>query len=245
MKDSRLIPCECDSIEQCSVEEFYQQFRSRIHQTVALPEDSIISFLRQHFPHYELYLTETGQIAAPDHFYIFSLLLFFSCVRHPERFFQQICNGFDKPQQYAVTAFLKSMLESTQMRQEIDRMMIRRSIQDAMPQTMLPPETPPNPNPAPLQRESSRLSLPSRLTSSTVSSGDIVDGSPLRLGRQPPKISPPTPKTIILDERTKQLKELKAQLEAERYEKGYLEVQLKQLQDKNEKFRKFSFYRKT
>ncbi|XP_021697321.1 nuclear mitotic apparatus protein 1 isoform X2 [Aedes aegypti] len=236
VKDSRLIPCECDSIEQCSVEEFYQQFRSRIHQTVALPEDSIISFLRQHFPHYELYLTETGQIAAPDHFYIFSLLLFFSCVRHPERFFQQICNGFDKPQQYAVTAFLKSMLESAQMRQEIDRMMIRRSIQDAMPQTMLPPETPPNPNPAPLQRESSRLSLPSRLTSSTVSSGDIVDGSPLRLGRQPPKISPPTPKTIILDERTKQLKELKAQLEAERYEKGYLEVQLKQLQDKNEKF---------
>ncbi|EAT45812.1 AAEL002942-PA [Aedes aegypti] len=177
----------------------------------------------QHFPHYELYLIETGQIAAPDHFYIFSLLLFFSCVRHSERFFQQICNGFDKPQQYAVTAFLKWMLESAQMRQEIDRMMIRRSIQDAMPQTMLPPETPPNPNPAPLQRESSRLSLPSRLTSSTVSSGDIVDGSPLRLGRQPPKISPPTPKTIILDERTKQLKELKAQLEAERYEKGYLE----------------------
>lgn len=41
------------------------------------------------------------------------------------------------------------------------------------------------------------------------------------------------------------MKELKAQLEAERYEKGYLEVQLKQLQDKNEKFRKFSFYRKT
>ncbi|XP_019535521.2 putative leucine-rich repeat-containing protein DDB_G0290503 isoform X2 [Aedes albopictus] len=239
VKDSHLIPCECDSIEQCSVEEFYRQFRSRIQQTVSLPEEDIISFLKVHFPHYELYLTETGQIAAPDHFYIFSLLLFFSCVRHPERFFQQICNGFDKPQQYAVTAFLKSMLEGAHLRKEIDRMMIRRAIQDAMPQTMLPPDTPPSSSsqqPSSVQRESARLSLPSRLASSVSSGGDMVDGSPLRLGRQPPKISPPTPKTIILDERTKQLKELKAQLEAERYEKGYLEVQLKQLQDKNEKF---------
>ncbi|KXJ75744.1 hypothetical protein RP20_CCG011133 [Aedes albopictus] len=239
VKDSHLIPCESDSIEQCSVEEYYRQFRSRIQQTVSLPEADIISFLKVHFPHYELYLTETGQIAAPDHFYIFSLLLFFSCVRHPERFFQQICNGFDKPQQYAVTAFLKSMLEGAHLRKEIDRMMIRRAIQDAMPQTMLPPDTPPSSSsqqPSSVQRESARLSLPSRLASSVSSGGDMVDGSPLRLGRQPPKISPPTPKTIILDERTKQLKELKAQLEAERYEKGYLEVQLKQLQDKNEKF---------
>ncbi|XP_065074895.1 uncharacterized protein mud isoform X2 [Ochlerotatus camptorhynchus] len=223
VKDSRLINCECESIEQCSVEEFYRQFRSRMQSVVSLPEDGIISFLKEHFPHYELYLTETGQIAAPDHFYIFSLLLFFSCVRHSERFFQQICNGFDKPQQYAVTAFLKSMWEAAHQRKEVDRMMIRQAIQDAMPQTMLPPETTP-------PQRAEQLSMPSRLTSSS----DVLD-SPLRLNRQPPKISPPTPRTIILDEKTKQLKELKAQLEAENYDKGYLEVQLKQLQDKNDK----------
>lgn len=201
-----------------------------MQSTVSLPEDGIISFLKEHFPHYELYLTETGQIAAPDHFYIFSLLLFFSCVRHSERFFQQICNGFGKPQQYAVTAFLKSMWEAAHLRKEIDRMMIRQAIQDAMPQTMMPPNTtPPN--------HSEQHSLPSRLTSGS----DILD-SPLRPNKQPPKISPPTPRTIILDEKTKQLKELKAQLEAENYDKGYLEVQLKQLQDKNDKLCKYWLY---
>ncbi|XP_055624263.1 centromere-associated protein E isoform X2 [Toxorhynchites rutilus septentrionalis] len=222
VKDSKLVSCEQENIEQCSVDDFYQQFRDRMQTTLAVKEANIIDFLKEHFPHYELYLTESGQIAAPDHFYIFSLLLYFSCVRHPERFFQLICNGFDKPKQYAVTGFLKFMHEGNHLRKEIDRTMIRKAIQDAMPKAMMPP-SPPQPS---LQQ----LSQSSRLTSS-----DIPD-SPLRLNSRLQRISPPTPKTIILDERTRQLKELKAQLEAERYEKGYLEVQLKQLQDKNDKF---------
>ncbi|XP_055551720.1 putative leucine-rich repeat-containing protein DDB_G0290503 isoform X2 [Wyeomyia smithii] len=232
---SKLIDCQFDNIEQCSVEDFYRQFRSRMLPTLSIQEDNIIDFLKKHFPHYELYLNESGQIAAPDRFYIISLLLYFSCVLHPDSFFQQICNNFDKLQQIAVGAFLKSMLDGSQQRKDIDRMMIQRAIQDAMPHTMLPPVSikvePHQQAPSQSQSsQSSQLSLPSRITSA-----DLLD-SPLRLNSRVPRLSPPTPKTVILDERTKQLKELKAQLEAERYEKGYLEMQLKQLQDKNERF---------
>ncbi|XP_058443178.1 centromere-associated protein E isoform X2 [Malaya genurostris] len=232
VRHSELISDQFDSIEQCNVQEFYQRFRSRMESTLIIKEENIIDFLKKHFPHYELYLTESDQIAAPDHFYIFSLLLYFSCVRHPDTFFQHICSGFDKLRQVAVGAFLKSMLDNSQQRKEVDRMMIQRAIQDAMPQTMLPPASsvsldPPLPS---MSQASSQLSVPSRITSA-----DLLD-SPLRLSNRVPKLSPPTPKTIILDERTRQLKELKAQLEAERYEKGYLEMQLKQLQDKNDRF---------
>lgn len=53
-----------------------------------------------HFPYYELYLTETGQILGS----ILSLLLFFRCVQRPEPFFQQICDGFDKRQLSGILA---------------------------------------------------------------------------------------------------------------------------------------------
>ncbi|XP_055597905.1 uncharacterized protein LOC129747632 isoform X2 [Uranotaenia lowii] len=230
VKDSNLIECDCENIEQCSVDQFYPKFQERMKNTLIINEPNIIRFLEIHFPHFEMYLTETKQIAAPDHFYIFSLLLYFSCVRHPEKFFQQICSSFDKHKQHAVTAFLKSMFDANHMRKEVDRAMIKKAIQDAMPHTMLPPSSSsPKIRPDPKSPPSNLSSVPSRLLSS-----DVLD-SPIRPSRSESRISPPTPKTIILDERTRQLKELKAQLEAERYEKGYLEVQLKQLQDKNEK----------
>nr|XP_029708398.1 uncharacterized protein LOC109397698 [Aedes albopictus] len=53
---------------------------------VSLPDN----FLKVHFPYYELYLTETAHILRS----LLLLLLFFRCVRYPERFFQQICDGF-------------------------------------------------------------------------------------------------------------------------------------------------------
>ncbi|XP_058829303.1 centrosome-associated protein CEP250 isoform X2 [Topomyia yanbarensis] len=238
VQDSKLLNIQCDTIEQYNLNELYQQFRTRMESTLVIREENITDFLKVHFPHYELFLTESGQIAAPDHFYIFSLLLYFSCVRHPDTSFQQICNNFDKLRQAAVGAFLKSMLANSQQQKKIDRMMIQRAIQDAMPQTMLPPaitvssDQPQSQSQQSVSQtsQSSQLSLPSRLTSA-----DLLD-SPQRLSNRIPRLSPPTPKTVILDERTRQLKELKAVLEAERYEKGYLEIQLKQLQDKNDRF---------
>ncbi|XP_055371224.1 uncharacterized protein LOC129605466 [Condylostylus longicornis] len=49
------------------------------------------------------------------------------------------------------------------------------------------------------------------------------------------KISPPTPKTHMLEEKNKELHILKASLETEKYERGYLEIQNKQYEEKIKK----------
>jgi hypothetical protein len=56
------------------------------------------------------------------------------------------------------------------------------------------------------------------------------------------KQSPPTPTTLLLDEKKRTNNLLQSQLESERFERGYLEMQLKQSEEKVEKLGKTYCY---
>lgn len=66
-------------------------------------------------------------------------------------------------------------------------------------------------------------------------------GSPLRT----PKCSksPLTPNKEIFNDKMRELKMVKAQLENERYEKNMLEIEVKQNQDKAESLGEFKFFK--
>lgn len=49
------------------------------------------------------------------------------------------------------------------------------------------------------------------------------------------KLSPPTPSGVMLDQKAREIKMLKAQLDAEKYERGFLEVQCKQYEEQMNK----------
>lgn len=65
-------------------------------------------------------------------------------------------------------------------------------------------------------------------------------GSPLRTPKV--KKSPSTPNKEVFNEKIKELKMIKTQLENERYEKNMLEIEVKQNQEKSESLGKFQDY---
>lgn len=101
-------------------------------------------------------------------------------------------------------------------RKGIDRMINRRATEGATPQIVLPPDSPPSQQPS-VQRESTHQSLPSRLTSS-INGGDMVDRSPLRLGRKPPKLSVRRRTYAVPSTYVKEIRELWTKLQARNLE---------------------------
>lgn len=59
--------------------------------------------------------------------------------------------------------------------------------------------------------------------------------TPVKFTTEKHIISPPTPKSKMLEEWNIEIKNLKVQLATDRYEKGFLEVQVKQFEEKNKK----------
>lgn len=62
--------------------------------------------------------------------------------------------------------------------------------------------------------------------------------SPLKTPTRATKISPSTPKSYMLEEKTKEMAQLRAELDTEKYENGLLEVQIQQNEQKIEKLTK-------
>lgn len=142
-------------------------------------------------------LDETGQIRVPDHMYIYSLFLHFSCVMFPEPFFHNKCIALKPKCQSSIQTFLEIVTRS----EKFDRNSLRTAIRDSAPA---------NPRLSFLQLG---FSTPQR--------------SPKNF-----KNSPPTPTSLLLDEKGREVKLLKAQLDSEKYERGFLEVQVKQYEER-------------
>ncbi|XP_052873376.1 uncharacterized protein LOC128278682 [Anopheles cruzii] len=89
--------------------------------TFEIKQNTAIEFLRSHFPDFELQLSAEGKITKGEYVYIFSLLLYFSCVRHPVSFFQNICKQFDESQQHMLKTFLKSFVAEGTTEPKVNR----------------------------------------------------------------------------------------------------------------------------
>jgi hypothetical protein len=155
--------------------------------------------------------------------YIFSIFLYYSCVKHPEQYFQQCCSKLDGNNQSIITKFFCQLVEH---QCNLNKDAIRGAIQQA----------------------SKCLNLKYWLVFSKVFFFSVpllmppfmsID-SPIKTPQA--KQSPPTPTTVLLDEKKRTNNLLQSQLESERFERGYLEMQLKQSEEKVEKLGKTYCY---
>ncbi|XP_055685622.1 golgin subfamily A member 4 isoform X2 [Lutzomyia longipalpis] len=80
---------------------------------------------------------------------------------------------------------------------------------------------------SPITREMLKIALKETAAPSAIEFMQLE--SPIRTPRKP---SPATPATKLLDERSRELISLKALLETERYERNFLEVQMKEIEEK-------------
>lgn len=139
--------------------------------------------------HYPDFISPYNEI--DDSMYIYSILLYFACVKDPHPVFHQMCNTLSDRSQQAIAAFFENLVKV----EKINRNILAKAIFDAGPKS------------------------PVRF---------LQMGSPISTPNNKVRISPPTPN----EHKTRIVNSLKLQLDTEQYERGLMEVQLKQYEEK-------------
>uniref|UniRef100_A0A182SXT3 Uncharacterized protein n=1 Tax=Anopheles maculatus TaxID=74869 RepID=A0A182SXT3_9DIPT len=111
----------------------YSNFRCKIKAYYDLHESTIEEFLQVQFPDFELQLNKENEIPKCDAVYVFSLMLYFSCIRHPIPYFQNIGKEFDVAYQQSMTAFLNSFVSKDGNQIVINRSFLDKAFHNAKP----------------------------------------------------------------------------------------------------------------
>uniref|UniRef100_A0A182UID1 Uncharacterized protein n=1 Tax=Anopheles melas TaxID=34690 RepID=A0A182UID1_9DIPT len=109
----------------------YDTFRSKVQRSYELREGTVVEFLREKFPHFELKLNRDNEIPESDYVYVFSLMLYFSCVAHSIPYFQNIGLAFEEPFQYIIKAFLNSFVPENERKIVINRSFLDKAFLNA------------------------------------------------------------------------------------------------------------------
>ncbi|XP_049299649.1 interaptin-like isoform X15 [Anopheles funestus] len=185
----------------------YYNFRCKIKDYYDLQEKTIVEFLRVKFPDFELQLGKENEVPASDAIYVFSLMLYFSCVRHSIPYFQNIGKEFDVAYQHSMKAFLNSFVSENDNKIVINRSFMHKAFQNAKRSATVLSEDSCN------RRDHSQHGV-QMLTSTPIGKLEMK------------KPSPPTPKSVALEWK---VKNLNAMLESARSENITQERQIEQL----------------
>ncbi|XP_052901173.1 desmoplakin isoform X2 [Anopheles moucheti] len=185
----------------------YYNFRCKIKDHHDLQESTVVEFLRVKFPHFELQLGKANAIPESDDIYVFSLMLYFSCVRHSIPYFQNICQQLDVAYQHSIKAFLNSFVPENDNKIIINRAFMDKAFQNAKRSATVLSEDSCN------RRDHSQNGV-QMLTSTPIGKLEMK------------KPSPPTPKSVALEWK---VKNLHAMLESARTENIVQERQIEQL----------------
>ncbi|XP_075156047.1 mushroom body defect isoform X2 [Haematobia irritans] len=229
------------NIEQSDIEEFYQNFNLKHLKTANGNYKRLSDFLKEFYPNFEAHQDDDNCVSSSDYAYIYSILLHFCCVKHPQKEFHEICQRLPEHAQQCIASFFKELLDNECPTKE--------DLRSAIGHVVTTHNSPPRQDGDSFSSNQSinsaisvgigsggiGVSVASGIANYSLHSpGYIRCDSPLKTPKRcagPQRISPTTPKSYLLEERTRELYNLKAQLETERYEKGLLEVQIKQNED--------------
>ncbi|KAL9886906.1 mushroom body defect isoform 3-T3 [Glossina fuscipes fuscipes] len=203
------------NLEHSDIEKFYTNFSKKHHKIASGNYPELWDFLQQFYPEFEVNRDDDNGLSSADYIYVYTLMLHFSCVKNPETFFHDICQKLPNSSQQSMALFFRELLPVEKLNKEN----LRHAVAEVIASHTSP-------------RSSDSIS---RSNGGLTPGASIKAASPLRtpkrnIGTQ--RNSPLTPKTHLLEERTRELFALRAQLDTERYEKGLLEIQIKQNEDK-------------
>ncbi|KAG5668169.1 hypothetical protein PVAND_016119 [Polypedilum vanderplanki] len=192
IKSSELIDV-FGAIEHVQINEFFYKFYYKLYGKTDL--NNISNFLKENFPNFEILYDDTNNISSQDYVYIFSLLLYFSCVIKENDFFQKCCRNLNSMHQIAIVSFFEYLRENSSFSKESLRLAIKQI----------------------------------NLMPSPQKSSNIFNPSPRKSEQQ---LIPLTPNKEFVNQKLKELKSLKTQLDNEKFEKSMMEVEMRQNQEK-------------
>ncbi|XP_053678054.1 putative autophagy-related protein 11 [Anopheles nili] len=190
--------------DHVDLKSFYDAFRIKIDLNHLVPECPI-NFLQTHFPDFELKASNVNEILESDHIYVFSLMLYFSCVRCSVPYFQYIGTKFDDKYQYCMKSFFNFFVSKND--RKINRSFLDNAFRNAA-------------------RSARMVTAKSKDDSNNIA--QILTSTPTGK-RDMRKPSPPTPKIVSLEHKLKTFKSL---FESARLENAALEKQNEQLTQK-------------
>lgn len=142
-------------LEHIEINTFYQSLREKLHEKSSQMEPELKSFIGgkyflirkgslnplmpfpARFPKYELLTDESNKISSQDFMYIFSLLLYHSCVGSSSEFFQKCCERLDEKHQPVVVKFFASVKQAEENKEDISKELLRSAIRESVPQSPL------------------------------------------------------------------------------------------------------------
>ncbi|KAH8291226.1 hypothetical protein KR054_009876, partial [Drosophila jambulina] len=174
------------------------------------------------YPEFNGRIDGRGRLAGSDYLYVYSLLLHYKCVKQPSASFHSICKKLPVLAQSCICEFFQQT-----MNKQLTRENLSQAIADVSSAFLSPGAAEVKPC-----RATSSHSLDSDGSGHCSSLGEDTPDLPIdfivAISSPSPKAMPPpaTPKTELLEQRTREVRGLQAQLEAERYEKNVLEEQI-------------------
>nr|NP_727770.2 mushroom body defect, isoform F [Drosophila melanogaster]AAF48362.3 mushroom body defect, isoform F [Drosophila melanogaster] len=228
------------TLEQSDLDSFFSVFIQKIQETENVKgknelqdqptEQSplVQEFLAHNYPEF-IAQQDDKEVDLPlDCLYVYTLLLHYSCVKKPSLFFHNICNKLPELTQTCIASFFRETVDRLLTREYLSqaianvavvyRQGVSTSVSPCLPSSSLSPDPRSDDAPCP-STPSSSSSQPS---SSTPQLRNHREQLRLNGCEMPP---PSTPKTELLEQRTKELRGIRTQLEVVRYEKALLEEQ--------------------
>ncbi|KAH8385802.1 hypothetical protein KR093_011782, partial [Drosophila rubida] len=247
------------SLEESDIEAFYAIYvqYAKFEPTPGQYSSSLGPlqiFLKDIYADFSPILDCEGRVTASDYVYVYTLLMHYTCVQNPSKYFHNICENLPEIVQQYIAAFFEQTVDGLQLTRDCLRQAILNIYSNTDEYSFLVPVIAKNSTPDRLNMHRS-VSCSSSITTTSVSNDGINCSSPSltdnnknvsiivsaaventkTVSQQRERISaiseiqicaPPTPKTELLELRTRELLGLRAQLETERYEKTVLEEQI-------------------
>ncbi|XP_034490208.1 golgin subfamily A member 4 isoform X3 [Drosophila innubila] len=217
---------------------------------------SLNIFLRDIYPDFIPNLDRDGRVSRKDYIFVYTLLMHYACVQNPSKYFHNICEHLPETVQQCIAAFLQQTVNKPDLTRDYlhETIVNVRSDVDISSLDPLPLSLPATCGRS-ISNDSSCCSSAittvnahggldgfNSLSGSNIRDLTTIDneasGSTKSLSLTPvPQerlstlndsqiFAPPTPKTELLEQRTRELLGLRAQLETERYEKTVLEEKI-------------------
>uniref|UniRef100_A0A1A9Z3S6 Uncharacterized protein n=1 Tax=Glossina pallidipes TaxID=7398 RepID=A0A1A9Z3S6_GLOPL len=193
------------NLEQTDIDMFYINFSEKHHKIASSNHLKLLDFLKQFYPEFEAHCDDDNILSSGDYIYVYTLLLHFSCVTYPQTFFHDICQKLPISSQQTMGLLFLKLLEMEKLNKDNLRHVIGKAVIKA---------------PSISRWNSDPMMFTNNETDSPVKNIGAQRNSPL------------TPRSNLLEERTRELFDLRAQLETERYEKDLLEIQIKENENK-------------
>ncbi|XP_017063797.1 coiled-coil domain-containing protein 18 isoform X2 [Drosophila eugracilis] len=201
-----------------------EQEKKQMLQAQPKKSRSLKTFIEENYPEFSVHLDSHGDVASADYLLVYTLLLHCSCVRNRILYFHNICKSLPTPMQAVIAAFFERAVDRELTRQYL-RLTITKVSAIYKSGVQNSPCSPQSPDLNCDATPSSSSSIPAspQEPSSTPQSRYRELGSLNDSACEMP--APPTPKGELLDQRTRELRNIQAELEMVRYEKMMLEEQ--------------------